>query len=173
VSDGHSTHVDAAHFAGRRAAALAVAALGVGAAVQRARTRNCIDAVGMEAHTDFTPVALYDKGKQLLRLQTERPTALREAILACANGGTVSIMGAYGGFADKFPIGSIMNRSLTIKSGQCHVHRYLRPLLDRIRSGEIDPTYIISHRMSLEEAPKGYDLFKTKEQDCTKVVLTP
>ncbi len=134
---------------------------------------HCIDAVGMEAHTDFTPVALYDKGKQLLRLQTERPTALREAILACANGGTVSIMGAYGGFADKFPIGSIMNRSLTIKSGQCHVHRYLRPLLDRIRSGEIDPTYIISHRMSLEEAPKAYDLFKTKEQGCTKVVLTP
>ncbi|GAA6524973.1 zinc-dependent alcohol dehydrogenase [Intrasporangium sp. DVR] len=134
---------------------------------------HCIDAVGLEAHTDVTPVALYDKGKQMMRLQTERPTALREAILACANGGTVSIMGAYGGLADKFPIGSIMNRSLTIKSGQCHVHRYMRPLLDRIRTGEIDPTYIISHRLSLEEAPKGYDIFKNKDERCTKVVLTP
>jgi threonine dehydrogenase-like Zn-dependent dehydrogenase len=134
---------------------------------------HCIDAVGMEAHTDFAPVQLYDKGKQMLRLQTERPAALREAILACANGGTVSVMGAYGGVVDKFPIGSIMNRSLTIRSGQCHVHRYMRPLLDRIRSGEIDPTYIISHRMPLEEAPRAYDLFKKKEEHCTKVVLHP
>ena len=134
---------------------------------------HCIEAVGMEAHTDITAIHAYDKAKQLTKLQTERPQALREAILACANGGTVSVMGVYGGFVDKFPIGSVMNRSLTIKSGQCHVHRYMRPLLDRIRKGEIDPTYIISHRMSLDEAAEGYDIFKHKQDACTKVVLSP
>ena len=134
---------------------------------------HCIEAVGMEAHSDITPVEVYDKTKQLTKSQTERPQALREAILACANGGTVSIMGVYGGFADKFPIGSVMNRSLTIKTGQCHVHRYMRPLLERIRKGEIDPTYIISHHMNLDEAPRGYDLFKHKQDQCTKVVLQP
>jgi threonine dehydrogenase-like Zn-dependent dehydrogenase len=134
---------------------------------------HCIEAVGMEAHSDITPIHLYDKAKQLTRLQTERPQAVREAILTCANGGTVSIMGVYGGFVDKFPLGSIMNRSLTIRSGQCHTHRYMRPLLERIRSGEIDPTYVISHRLPLEEAPRGYDIFKKKKENCTKVVLTP
>jgi threonine dehydrogenase-like Zn-dependent dehydrogenase len=134
---------------------------------------HCIEAVGMEAHTDITPVEVYDKAKQLIKLQTERPQAVREAILTCANGGTVSIMGVYGGFVDKFPLGSVMNRSLTIKSGQCHVHRYMRPLLERIRKGEIDPTYVISHRLGLDEAPRGYDLFKHKKDDCTKVVLKP
>jgi threonine dehydrogenase-like Zn-dependent dehydrogenase len=134
---------------------------------------HVIDAVGMEAHTDLTAVHVYDKAKQLTKLQTERPHALREAIWSVANGGTVSIMGVYGGMIDKFPIGSVMNRSLTIRTGQAPVHRYLRPLLDRIRSGEIDPTFIISHRMSLEDAPKGYDIFKHKEDECTKVVLKP
>jgi len=134
---------------------------------------HVIDAVGMEAHTDVTAVHVYDKAKQLTKSQTERPQALREAILSVGNGGTVSIMGVYGGMMDKFPIGSVMNRSLTIKTGQAHVHRYLRPLLERIRNGEIDPTFIISHRMSLEEAPKGYDIFKHKQDECTKVVLTP
>jgi threonine dehydrogenase-like Zn-dependent dehydrogenase len=134
---------------------------------------HVIDAVGMEAHTDLTAVHVYDKAKQLTKSQTERPQALREAILSVANGGTVSIMGVYGGMMDKFPIGSVMNRSLTIKTGQAHVHRYLRPLLERIRNGEIDPTFIISHRMSLEDAPKGYDIFKHKQDECTKVVLTP
>lgn len=134
---------------------------------------HVIDAVGMEAHTDVTALRAYDKTKQLTKLETERPHALREAILAVANGGTVSIMGVYGGLIDKFPIGSVMNRSLTIKTGQAPVHRYLRPLLDRIRKGEIDPTYIISHRMSLEDAPEGYEIFKHKRDECTKVVLTP
>ena len=134
---------------------------------------HVIDAVGMEAHTDVTALGAYDKTKQLTKLETERPHALREAILAVANGGTVSIMGVYGGLIDKFPIGSVMNRSLTIKTGQAPVHRYLRPLLDRIRKGEIDPTYIISHRMSLEDAPEGYEIFKHKRDECTKVVLTP
>jgi threonine dehydrogenase-like Zn-dependent dehydrogenase len=134
---------------------------------------HVIDAVGMEAHTDVTPLHVYDKTKQLTKLETERPHALREAILSVANGGTVSIMGVYGGMMDKFPIGSVMNRSLTIKTGQAPVHRYMRPLLERIRNGDIDPTYIISHRMTLEEAPKGYDIFKHKQDECTKVVLTP
>jgi threonine dehydrogenase-like Zn-dependent dehydrogenase len=134
---------------------------------------HVIDAVGMEAHTDVTPVHVYDKAKQLTKLETERPHALREAILSVANGGTVSIMGVYGGMMDKFPIGSVMNRSLTIRTGQAPVHRYMQPLLERIRTGQIDPTYIISHRMSLEDAPKGYEIFKHKQDECTKVVLTP
>jgi threonine dehydrogenase-like Zn-dependent dehydrogenase len=134
---------------------------------------HCIEAVGMEAHVDVTPLQVYDKAKQVARLETDRPHALREAILACANGGTVSVVGAYGGLVDKFPIGSVMNRSITIKSGQCHVHRYMRPLLERIRRAEVDPTYIISHRLPLEEAPAAYELFKKKQDHCTKVVLTP
>jgi threonine dehydrogenase-like Zn-dependent dehydrogenase len=134
---------------------------------------HCIDAVGMEADSDVTALQAYDKVRQVARLETERPHALREAILACANGGTVSVMGVYGGMMDKFPVGSLMNRSITIKSGQCHVHRYMRPLLERVRKGEIDPAYIISHRLTLEEAPKGYDIFKHKVDRCTKVVMTP
>jgi len=134
---------------------------------------HVIDAVGMEAHSSHAPLEVYDKAKQWTKLQTERGHALREAIVAVANGGTVSIMGVYGGVMDKFPIGSLMNRSLTVKTGQAHVHRYLPPLLEHIRNGDIDPTYIISHRMSLEDAPHGYDIFKNKQDDCTKVVLTP
>ncbi|WP_435769547.1 zinc-dependent alcohol dehydrogenase [Nocardioides sp. SYSU DS0651] len=134
---------------------------------------HCIEAVGMESHADFSPIHAYDKAKQLVKSQTGRPQALREAILACANGGTVSVLGVFGGFIDKFPMGSVMNRSLTIRTGQCHVHRYLRPLLDRIRAGEIDPTYIISHRLPLEDAPHAYDIFKHKQDECTKVVLKP
>jgi threonine dehydrogenase-like Zn-dependent dehydrogenase len=132
----------------------------------------CIDAVGMEAHgagLDYT----YDRVKQAVRLETDRPVALREAILACRNGGTVSVIGVYGGFVDKFPIGSIMNRSLTLKSGQCHAHRYMRPLLERIRKGEIDPTFIITHHLPLDQAPQGYEIFKNKQDECMKVVLKP
>ena len=131
----------------------------------------CIEAVGMEGHSDVTALEVYDKAKQLTRLETERPHAVREAILSCRNGGTVSIMGVYGGFMDKFPIGSLMNRSLTVRTGQAHVHRYLRPLLEHIRNGDIDPTYVISHSMDLSQAPQAYDMFKNKDDDCTKVVL--
>ena len=131
----------------------------------------CIDAVGMEAH-GHGPQYAYDRAKQAMRLENDRPIALREAILACRNAGTVSVIGVYGGFIDKFPMGSVMNRSLTIRSGQCHVHRYMKPLLERIERGEIDPTFIITHRMKLEDAPKGFDLFMHKEDDCMKVVLT-
>jgi threonine dehydrogenase-like Zn-dependent dehydrogenase len=132
----------------------------------------CIDAVGMEAHGIGLDYA-YDRAKQAVRLETDRPVALRQAIMACRNGGTVSVIGVYGGFIDKFPMGAVMNRSLTLKSGQCHVQRYMRPLLERIQRGEIDPSFIITHCMPLEQAPLGYDLFKNKEDDCVKVVLKP
>jgi threonine dehydrogenase-like Zn-dependent dehydrogenase len=130
----------------------------------------CIDAVGMEAHGHAAMYA-YDRAKQALMLETDRPLALREAILSCRNAGIVSVIGVYGGFIDKFPMGSVMNRSLTIKTGQCHVHRYLRPLLERIERGEIDPSFVITHRMQLEDAPQGYDIFLNKEDGCEKVVL--
>jgi threonine dehydrogenase-like Zn-dependent dehydrogenase len=132
----------------------------------------CIDAVGMEAHHHGALYA-YDRVKQALRQETERPFALREAIMSCRNGGIVSVIGVYGGLMDKFPIGAVMNRGLTIKSGQCHVQRYMRPLLERIQQGEIDPSFIITHRLPLSEAPRGYELFKHKRDDCLKVVLKP
>src|SRR5215210_8106481 len=119
---------------------------------------HCIDAVGMEAHAPGMKYA-YDRAKQAMRIETDRPIALREAIQSCRNGGTVSVVGVYGGFIDKFPMGTVMNRSLTIKTGQCHVHRYMRPLLERIKKGEIDPTYIISHHLPLDQAPRGYEMF--------------
>jgi threonine dehydrogenase-like Zn-dependent dehydrogenase len=132
----------------------------------------CIDAVGMEAH-GHGPLYAYDRTKQALRLETDRPIALREAIMACRNGGTVSVIGVYGGLIDKFPMGAVMNRSLTIKSGQCHVQHYMRPLLDRIQRGEIDPTFVITHTMRLDEAPQGYEMFLNKNDNCEKVVLKP
>jgi threonine dehydrogenase-like Zn-dependent dehydrogenase len=132
----------------------------------------CIDAVGMEAHAPGF-IGAYDRAKQALMLETDRPIALREAILACRNGGTVSVIGVYGGFIDKFPMGAVMNRSLTIKTGQCHVQHYMRPLLERIQKGEIDPSFVITHRMRLEDAPEGYATFLKKENDCIKVVLKP
>jgi threonine dehydrogenase-like Zn-dependent dehydrogenase len=133
---------------------------------------KCIDAVGMEAH-HHGPLYTYDRVKQALRQETERPIALREAIMSCRNGGIVSVVGAYGGLLDKFPMGALMNRSLTIKTGQCHVQRYMRPLLERIQEGEIDPTFIITHTLPLSDAAKGYELFKHKRDDCLKVVLKP
>jgi len=133
----------------------------------------CIDAAGMESHHRLTAVYAYDRTKQAARLTTDRLYALREAIMSCRNGGVVSVIGGYAGFADKFPIGAVMNRSLTLRGGQCHVQRYMRPLLERIRRGEIDPSFVISHRLGLDDAARGYELFKHKQEDCTKVVLTP
>jgi threonine dehydrogenase-like Zn-dependent dehydrogenase len=132
----------------------------------------CIDAVGMEGHCHGA-VGVYDRAKQAMMLETDRPIALRQAILACRNGGTVSVAGVYGGFIDKFPMGAIVNKGLTIRSGQTHVHRYMRPLLDLIRKGQIDPTFIVTHRMSLDDAANGYDLFANKQENCVKVVLKP
>jgi threonine dehydrogenase-like Zn-dependent dehydrogenase len=131
----------------------------------------CIDAVGMEAHGHAAMYA-YDRAKQALMLETDRPIALREAIQACRNGGTVSVIGVYGGFIDKFPMGSLMNRSLTLRTGQCHVQRYMRPLLERIERGEIDPSFVITHRLRLEDAPRGYEMFLHKRDNCEKVVLS-
>ena len=132
----------------------------------------CIDAVGMEAHGTGLD-ALYDKAKQAVRLESDRPTALRQVILACRKGGTVSIPGVYGGFVDKVPLGAAFNKGLTMKMGQTHVHRYLRPLLDRVQKGEIDPTFVITHRMKLDEAPQAYEIFLNKKDNCIKVVLKP
>jgi threonine dehydrogenase-like Zn-dependent dehydrogenase len=133
---------------------------------------SCIDAVGMEAH-GAGATYMYDRLKQAMTLETDRPIALREAIMCCRNGGTVSVVGVYGGFIDKFPMGSVMNRSLTIKTGQCHVQRYMKPLLERIQNGEIDPSFVITHPMRLEDAPEGYQIFSDKEDDCIKIVLKP
>jgi threonine dehydrogenase-like Zn-dependent dehydrogenase len=133
----------------------------------------CIDAVGMEAEHGHGPIHAYDRVKQAARLETERPHAIREAILSCRSGGVVSIMGAYGGVMDKFPIGALMNRSITIRTGQCHVQKYMRPLLERIENGDIDPSFVVTHRLSLDETPNGYETFKHKQDECVKVVLKP
>jgi threonine dehydrogenase-like Zn-dependent dehydrogenase len=132
----------------------------------------CIDAVGMEAH-GHGPQYAYDKTMQAMRMEMDRPIALREAIMACKNGGTVSVIGVYAGFIDRFPMGSVMNRGLTIKAGQCHVQRYMQPLLERIQRGEIDPSFVVTHRMSLDQAPEGFKLFNDKVDECIKVVLKP
>jgi threonine dehydrogenase-like Zn-dependent dehydrogenase len=132
----------------------------------------CIDAVGMESHS-HGPQYIYDRAKQVVMAETDRPISLREAILACRNGGTVSVPGVYGGFIDKVPFGSAMNRSLTFRMGQTHVHRYMRPLLDRIEKGEIDSDFVITHRMKLDEAPQGYNMFRDKQDECVKIVLRP
>ena len=132
----------------------------------------CIDAVGMEAHGTRID-AIEDKAKQLVRLGTDRPNVLRDAIQACRKGGTISVPGVYGGFLDKFPFGAAFAKGLTFKMGQTHVHRYLRPLLDRVEQGEIDPSFVITHRLPLDDAPHGYKIFREKDDRCIKVVLTP
>jgi threonine dehydrogenase-like Zn-dependent dehydrogenase len=132
----------------------------------------CIDAVGTEAHLPG-PLFAYDRFKQALMLESDRAGALRQAIMACRNGGTVSVIGVYGGFVDKFPMGSFMNRSLTMRTGQCHVQRYMKPLLERIQNGDIDPSFVITHRMGLDDAPEGFRTFMEKEDDCIKIVLKP
>jgi threonine dehydrogenase-like Zn-dependent dehydrogenase len=134
---------------------------------------KCIDAVGLEATHGSVPIDLYDKAKQHLRSETDRPHALRQAITSCRSGGIVSVIGVYGGLLDKFPAGAWMNRALTLRTGQCHVHRYVPRLLEIIEQGKVDPTRIITHRLSLDEAPKGYEIFKNTQDNCEKVVLKP
>jgi threonine dehydrogenase-like Zn-dependent dehydrogenase len=133
---------------------------------------SCIDAVGMEGHSPGV-MGAYDRVKTAMMMETDRPVALRQAILCCRSGGTVSVAGVYSGFIDKFPMGAVVNRSLTIKSGQTHVHRYMRPLLNRIERGEIDPTFVISHRVRLDDAAEMYQVFSNKQDECMKVVLKP
>ena len=132
----------------------------------------CIDAVGMEAHMPGI-IGAYDRVKQAMMLESDRPHVLRQAIMACRKGGTVSVPGVYGGFDDKIPLGAFVNKALTLKTGQTHVQRYMKPLLERIEKGEIDPSFVITHRMSLNDAPNGYDMFTNKQDDCIKVVLKP
>lgn len=132
----------------------------------------CIDCVGMEAHGhDF--VARYDFAKQRLKLSFDRPKVLRQAIQACRKGGTVSVPGVYGGLLDKIPFGSAFGKGLTFKMGQTHVHSYMQPLLRRIEQGEIDPSFVITHRLGLDDAPEAYRTFRDKQDDCIKVVLDP
>jgi threonine dehydrogenase-like Zn-dependent dehydrogenase len=132
----------------------------------------CIDAVGMESH-GFTIDNVADQVKAAVGLGTDRPHALRQVILACRKGGRVSIPGVYGGMADKFPIGALMEKGLSVKSGQTHVQKYLPKLLGMILDGKLDTTFLISHRLPLEEAPHGYKIFKEEQNDVTKVVLKP
>jgi threonine dehydrogenase-like Zn-dependent dehydrogenase len=132
----------------------------------------CIDAVGLEAH-GTAPGALYDWAKTSLRMATDRPNVIRQAIMACRKGGTVSIPGVYGGLLDKLPFGAAHAKSLTFKMGQTHVHRYLKPLMDLVEEEKIDPTFVITHRLPLESAPDAYDIFNKKQDGCIKVVLTP
>jgi len=132
----------------------------------------CIDAVGYESHGE-TLGGRVDSVKSTLKLTTDHGHVLRQAILACRKGGTLGIPGVYVGFADKIPTGMMMNKALTIKTGQTHTHRYLAPLLKRIEDGEIDPSFIISHRLPLTDAAEGYRIFFENRNDCTKVVLQP
>jgi len=132
----------------------------------------CVDAVGMEAH-GFTPDALYDKVKTMALLATDRVHVLREAIYCCRKGGTLSIPGVYGGLGDKIPIGALMNKGLTVKTGQTHVQKYAPRLLDLIQSGAIDPSFVVTHRIPLSEAPEGYRIFNEKKDGAVKIVLDP
>ena len=132
----------------------------------------CIDAVGLEAHGK-TIDAIYDRVKQAMRLEQDRAHALRQALHCCRKGGTVSIPGVYGGFIDKVPFGSAFAKGLTLKMGQTHVHNYTRPLMQRIESGEIDPSFVITHRATLDDAPQMYRTFRDKQEECIKVVMRP
>jgi threonine dehydrogenase-like Zn-dependent dehydrogenase len=134
---------------------------------------SCIDAVGAEAHAGGAIDAVMDKVKTAAMLETDRAHALRQSVINCRNGGTVSIVGVYGGFIDKFPIGSAMNRGLTFRMAQCHVPRYMKPLLRRIEAGEIDPSFVVTHRLSLADGPGAYRTFRDKRDHCIKVVMSP
>lgn len=134
---------------------------------------RCIDAVGAEAHAGGSVDAVVDKVKASLHLGTDRPHVLREAIMCCRKGGTISMPGVYLGFLDKVPMGAFMNKGLTLKTGQTHTHRYLEPLLAKVLNGEIDPSFVITHRAGLEDGPELYRTFRDKADGCIKVVMTP
>jgi threonine dehydrogenase-like Zn-dependent dehydrogenase len=134
---------------------------------------RCIDAVGAEAHATGSIDAVYDKVKTMAMMETDRAHVLREAIICCRKAGTVSVPGVYVGFIDKIPFGAAMNKGLTIKSGQTHVPKYHQQLLAKVEAGEIDPSFVITHTVSLEEGPKMYKTFREKEDGCIKVVLKP
>jgi threonine dehydrogenase-like Zn-dependent dehydrogenase len=133
---------------------------------------SCMDAVGLEAHMPG-PLYYYDRIKQAVMSESDRPIALRQAIMACRNGGTVSVPGVYSGLIDKMPMGAVVNKALTIKTGQTHVQRYFKPLLDRIAHGDIDPSFVVTHRLKLADAPIGFDIFNRKQDGCIKIVMAP
>jgi threonine dehydrogenase-like Zn-dependent dehydrogenase len=132
----------------------------------------CIDAVGMEAH-GLTVDAFVDKMKAAAMMATDRPHALRQAINCCRKGGVVSVPGVYGGVVDKLPFGAAMQKGLQFRMGQTHVHKYVPILIDRIQKGEIDPSFVITHKLPLSEAPHGYKIFQEKRDGCIKIVLKP
>jgi threonine dehydrogenase-like Zn-dependent dehydrogenase len=132
---------------------------------------KCIDAVGLEAHATGSVDAIYDRAKQAVMLETDRPHVLREAIYACRPAGIISVAGVYGGLLDKVPFGAMMNKGLTIRTGQTHVNRWTEDLLRRIEEGEIDPSFVITHRARLEDGPEMYKTFRDKQDGCVKVVL--
>jgi threonine dehydrogenase-like Zn-dependent dehydrogenase len=134
---------------------------------------RCIDAVGTEAHSGGAIGSVLDKVKTSLYLGTDRPSVLREIIMCCRKGGTMSVPGVYIGLVDKIPFGAFMNKGLTMRTGQTHTHRYLGPLLEKVQRGEIDPSFVITHRASLSEGPDLYKKFRDKEDGCIKVLLTP
>ncbi len=131
---------------------------------------SCIDAVGMEAHGDSL-MAVYDSVKTSLRMETDRPTALRWVIQACRKGGTVSVPGVYGGFVDKYPLGAFFNKGLTMRGGQTHVHKYMAPLLQLIVDGKVKPSIVVTHRITLDQAPDYYRIFRDKKDDCLKTII--
>jgi len=133
---------------------------------------SCIDAVGLEAHMGDLQ-GLYDTVKTALMLETDRPGVLRQAIRAVRKGGTLSIPGVYGGLLDKIPFGAAFNKGITMKMGQTNMHTYMKPLLERIEKGQIDPAYIISHRITLEDAPRMYEVWRDKKENVTKIVIDP
>ena len=132
----------------------------------------CIEAVGMEAHSPG-PQYLYDQVKQQLRIESDRPIALREAIYSCRKGGTVFVLGVFGGLVDKFPMGAVMNKGLTLRSAQQHGHRYIPMLLERMAKGELKTSHLMTHPMPLDQGPRGYDLFKNKKEGCVRAVFQP
>jgi threonine dehydrogenase-like Zn-dependent dehydrogenase len=134
---------------------------------------KCIDAVGMEAHATATLDSMYDRVKQAVMLESDRPHVLREMAYVCQGGGVLSIPGVYGGLVDKFPIGMIMNKGLTIRTGQTHVNRWTDDLLRRIEEGQIDPSFVITHTVGLEQGPEMYKTFRDKHDGCIKVVMKP
>jgi threonine dehydrogenase-like Zn-dependent dehydrogenase len=134
---------------------------------------KCIDAVGMEAHVSSTLDSVVDRAKQAMMMETDRPHVLREMMYVCRPAGTLSIPGVYGGLMDKIPFGAAMNKGLTFRTGQTHVNRWTDDLLRRIEEGEIDPSFVITHRMNLNDAPEMYETFRDKKDGCIKVVLTP
>jgi threonine dehydrogenase-like Zn-dependent dehydrogenase len=133
---------------------------------------SCIDAVGMEASGHTLPFIM-DRAKQALRLQADRPNVLRQCIQVCRKGGTVSVSGVYAGFIDKVPMGAFMNKGLAMKTGQTHMMRFMQPLLERVQKGDIDPSFVFTHRVPIDQAPRMYQVFRDKQDNCEKVVLDP